>query len=147
MWRCCTCDSVYGFTHHYHGEWLNSLKFHGNIKCITANGDDYSCWGCLFMLGLVYISWDDYSFSPKLFGKCWNILNIHLWLCAASHDWSNSMPVRLRNNYVIHSVHKVIKDLKYTAMFSLFFYILNTTRICNKANESLYSIPRGWLPQ
>ena len=34
------------------------------------------------------------------------ILNIHLWPCTASYDWSNSMPIMLHCNYLTHSVHK-----------------------------------------
>ena len=42
------------------GEWLNSLLFHDDIKCITANGiDDYLCGGQLYM------SHDNHSFRAK----------------------------------------------------------------------------------
>ena len=85
------------------GEWLNSLIIHDNVKCITANG-----YTIIYIGAHYYISHDDHSFHVIIFGEHKVILNIRLWLCAASYDWSNSMPIRLHYNYIIHSVHKKI---------------------------------------
>ena len=41
------------------GEWLISLIFHDDIKCITANG-----WTSIYV-GANYMSHDDHSFDRK----------------------------------------------------------------------------------
>ena len=51
---------------------------------------------------------DDHFFLTRKFRKHWDILIIHLWLCAVPHDWSNSVTIRLHCNYLIHSLHKEI---------------------------------------
>ena len=41
VWVCYTIDSVHGSTYHYTtiaGQWLNSLIFHDDIKCVTISG-------------------------------------------------------------------------------------------------------------
>ena len=63
--------------------------------------------------------------AQKSFGKHRVIVNIHLWLCAASHDWGNSMPIWLHCNYVIHSVHKEI------SYFIKTVYELVTYNLCS----------------
>ena len=42
------------------GEWLNSLIFHDNIKCITTNG-----WTIIYV-GADYMSHDNHHFAQKL---------------------------------------------------------------------------------
>ena len=51
---------------------------------------------------------NDHSFRAKIVRKHRMIANIHLWLCTTSYDWSNSMPIWLSCNYVIHSVYNEI---------------------------------------
>ena len=61
----------------------------------------------LFMPGRLYMSRYNHSVDAKI-GKHRVILNICLWLHAASHHCSNSTPIQLCFNYVIHSGHKEI---------------------------------------
>ena len=50
---------------------------------------------------------DDHSFHVKVLESTESFLIcVHLWLCIVSYDWSNSMPIWLCCNDVIHSVHK-----------------------------------------
>ena len=60
----------------------------------------------LFILGLIIMLHDDYSLCTKHFWEMLNHFNICLWLCAESYDCSNSIPIWLHCNYVIHDLYK-----------------------------------------
>ena len=45
-------------------------------------------------------------FYPPNLSQYAILIIIHLSLHAISNNWSNSMPIRLHCNYVIHSVYK-----------------------------------------
>ena len=82
------------------GQWLNSLIiFNGDIKCITTNGQmiiyvtNYICH--MMIIHFVQKNWEVLSHSYYML----------MVPCSITYC-SNSMPIWLHCNYVIHSVHK-----------------------------------------
>ena len=48
-----------------------------------------------FMWGQLNMSYNDYSFRIKIFGKCLVIVYVHLWLSAMQYDCTNIRSIQL----------------------------------------------------
>ena len=83
------------------GQSFNSLIFHDNIKCITANEQT-----------IIYIGANNICHVTIIHSPQKNLASTESFLIyakgAVSHDWSNSMSTWLHCNYLIHSTHKEI---------------------------------------